>query len=103
MRAVLVIVTSYFSAYVLGGFLAAAADCAWVWITNSSRRYTQAQRDQVLTSARLCDEAIAKIAQIHASVKGLTMRGLTELFANSEKLSGINEELRKQRKVVETH
>lgn len=44
---------TFSAAYILGGFLAAAADCAWAWVTNPCRSLTPAQLDQVLTSVRM--------------------------------------------------
>ena len=51
----------FFAAYVLGGFLAADADCAWAQTTNPCRSLTQAQLNQILTAGSLIDAALAKI------------------------------------------
>lgn len=97
----------FFAVYVCGGFLAAAADCAWARLTNPSRNLTQAQINQVSTSASLINEALAKKAEIITSSQIFTYRGFVELLTNptehERKHSGEIEELRKQNKVIETN
>ena len=70
---------TFFAVYVLGGFLAAAADCAWAGATNPCRSLTQAQYDEILTSARMRDEAVAKFNELRPSN---TWKDLFECFTN---------------------
>ena len=57
---------TFFAVYVLGGFLAAAADCAWARVTNPSRSLrTQAQLDKNLTSFRIVYEACVKLNEFN--------------------------------------
>lgn len=93
---------TFFAVYVFGGFLAAAADCAWARITSPCRSLTQVQLDQVLTSARLINEAQDKATQI-AVLQLSTMRGFVELLTNTGEFPRKSEELKKQRKVIEAH
>ena len=58
----------FFAVYVLGGFLAAAADCVWAQLTNPCRNLTQAQLHDTLTSVRMVDEATAKLTAIFHEV-----------------------------------
>ena len=51
----------FFAVYVLGGFLAAAADCAWAQITNPCRSLTLYRMNQIRTACRLMDAALPKI------------------------------------------
>ena len=97
----------FFAVYVCGGFLAAAADCAWARLTNPSRSLTQAQCVQISTSASLFNEALAKMVKLRASSPIFTIRGFFELLTNPKeferKFSGDLEELRKQQKVADTN
>ncbi len=83
---------TFFAIYVLGGVLAAAADCAWARFTNPCRNLTQAQLEQVLASDRLIDEARTKMAKLSASIQVFSMKALVELLSN--------EEFRKQSEVL---
>ena len=47
---------TFFAVYILGGFLAAAADCAWARATNLCQ--SPIQPNDVLTSVRIINEAI---------------------------------------------
>ena len=94
---------TFFAVYVLGGFLAAAADCTWARITNPCRCITQAELDQNLTFARLINEALHKKAEIIASSQLFTMRGFVRLLTNTGELSWTAEELDKQNKVIKTY
>ena len=98
---------TFFAVYVLGGFLAAAADCAWARFTNPSRGLTQAQIDQVFASAHLYNEALVELANLRASSQIFTMRGIIELFSNpgdfSKKYSRDIEEVKRQSKVIHTY
>ena len=98
---------TFFAVYVCGGFLAAAADCAWARFTNPSRNLTQAQIDQVKTSVSLINQANAKKAEIITSSQTFTYRDFVEFLTNptehERKHSAEIEELRKQIKVIETN
>lgn len=59
----------FFAVYVLGGFLAAAADCAWAQITNPCRSLTQAQLKQIHTAYRLIHTASAKMIDSFPNVE----------------------------------
>ena len=97
----------FFAVYVCGGFIAAAADCAWARLTNPSPSLTQAQLDQVFTSASLVKEALAEKAKIRIASQVFTMRGLVEVLTDpkeyNRKHSGELEELNKLNKVIETN
>lgn len=75
---------TFFAVYVLGGFLAATADCAWAQITNPCRNFSQAQCDEASTSASLINDASAEIARLSASSRVYTIRGFGKLLINSE-------------------
>ncbi|CAF9939138.1 MAG: hypothetical protein ALECFALPRED_007990 [Alectoria fallacina] len=98
---------TFFAVYLLRGFLAAAADCAWARVTNPSRGLTQAQIDQVFASAPLYNEALVEMAKLRASSQILTMRGIIELFSNpgdfSSKYSRDIEEAKRQSQVINTY
>lgn len=93
---------TFFVVYVLGGFLAAAADCAWARVTNPCRSITQAQLQQIHASARLINAANAKVAQILASLGISTIKDLIKLLFDPRDLSKDLEEVKKQRKVIDT-
>ena len=86
---------TFFAAYILGGFLAAAAVCAWAWLTNQCRSLPPAQLDQVLTSVRMSNEAIAKQVKLITSSEGSIMKRIVESLKN--------EEIRRQNKVIITY
>ena len=91
---------TFFAVYVIGGFLAAAADCAWARFSNPCRRLTQAQVVQYNTSAILCKKASTKYQEILVSSKVFTMRGFRELLAHPWNfLTGYGEELERQYKL----
>ena len=90
---------TFFAVYVLGGFLAATADCAWAQITKPCRNFSRAQCDEASTSASLINDASAEIARLSASSRVYTIRGFGKLLINSEDF----EELKRQCKVVETY
>ena len=75
---------TFFAVYVLGGFLAAAADCAWAQATNPCQSLTQAQHDQILTSVRIINDATAKLTELLSSWKGF-VEGLVRLIRRTEK------------------
>ncbi len=85
----------FFAIYVLGGLLAAAADCAWARFTNPCRSLTKAQLRQVLASDRLIDEARTKMAKLSASIQVFSMKALVELLSS--------EEFRRQSEVLTTY
>lgn len=97
---------TFFIVYVCGGFLAAAADCAWARFTNPTRNFTQAQIVQVNTSVSLVNAALAKKAEIITSQTS-TYRDFAEFLTNlaerDRKYSGEIEEYKKQTKVIETN
>lgn len=98
---------TFFAVYVCGGFLAAAADCGWARLTNSSQNLTQVQLEHILTSVGLVNEASAQIAKIRISSQIFTIRSLIEFLTNPKefdrKFSGDLEEISKQVKVIETN
>ena len=69
---------TFFVVYVLGGFLAAAADCAWARFTNPCRNPTQAQIDQINTSVCLINEAGTKLARLSPVLQISTMKDLVK-------------------------
>lgn len=91
---------TFYVVYVLGGFLAAAADCPWARVTNPCRSITQAQLDHVLTSVRLVNQAHVKL---RASPFNFTMRGFIDLLNNPRDLSKDIEEVKNQKKVLDMH
>ena len=75
---------TFFAVYVFGGFLAVAADCAWARATNPCQSLTQAQHDEMLTSARIIDEANAKLIELRSSSEIYTWKGFVECLTNLE-------------------
>lgn len=55
---------TFFGVYVLGGFLAAALDCAWARMINPSRSLTPAEQYEVSKYARLALEAHVKLTEL---------------------------------------
>ena len=73
---------TFFAVYVLGGFLAAAADCAWARVTNPCRSLTQAQHDEILTTVRVIDEAAAKFSELRSSLQLFTWKAFVKFWTN---------------------
>lgn len=91
-----------FAVYVGGGFLAAAADCAWARLTNPCRNFTQAQLDQGPTLHRLLTETRAK--QIKTNFRSfLTMKGLNEIQTNKGDIADDYKEWRRLGEINEKH
>ena len=74
---------TFFAVYVLGGFLAAAADCAWARVTNPCQSLTQVQHDEILTTTvRVIDEATAKFNELRSSLKLFTWKAFVKFWTN---------------------
>ena len=73
---------TFFAVYVLGGFLAAAADCEWARVTNSCRSLTQLQIDQIDTTVCLINEAMAKMARLCPVLQISTMTDLVKYLTD---------------------
>ena len=84
---------TFFAVYVFGGFLAAAADCAWARLTSPYWSVTQAQLDQTLASIRLFAEAQTKINEFD-TLSLLTMRGKKEILTKKGDVVEVKEVLR---------
>lgn len=100
---------TFFAVYVLGGFLAAAADCAWANATNPCRSLTQARHAEILTSIRIRNEAVAKFIELRSSWQMYTWKGFFECFTNPkdciEKLrkDPVQKELGRQQEIILKH
>ena len=95
---------TFFAVYVLGGFLAAAADCAWAQATNPCQSLTQAQHDEILTSARIINEATAKLTELISS----SWKGFVESLTNPEALKKlakdpVQKERRRLQAIIRKH
>ena len=90
---------TFFAVYVIGGFLAAGADCAWARATNPCRSITVAQIRQNNTLTRLINEANAKRTSLKSQV--FSMEGLFELLTNLESFVGKLEEIIKHEEFIQ--
>ena len=90
---------TFFAVYVLGGFLAAAVDCAWAWVMNPCQNLTQAQRDEISTSVRMIDEAVAKLNELKSSRQPFTWKFYVENLTNTELRSQVRI-IQEQRPVI---
>ena len=89
----------FFAVYVLGGFLAAAADCVWAQLTNPCRSLTQAQLNDTLTSVRMVDEATAKLTAISHEV--WTKISFENPQENPQALVKASDEMKRQREIID--
>lgn len=93
---------TFFAVYVCGGFLAAAADCAWARLTNPCRNFTQAQLDQCSTFDRLLTEARAKLVKINP-FSFFTEKGLNEIRTNKGDIAEDYKEFQRLKGVIDKH
>ena len=78
---------TFFAVYILGGFLAAVADCAWARVTNPCQSLTQAQHDELSMSARIFNEAAAKSIELISSSQLITWKGFVEKLTNPKEFN----------------
>lgn len=93
---------TFFAVYVCGGFLAAAADCAWAQLTNPCRNFTQAQVDQCSRSHHLITETRAKVVKINR-FSFFTEKGLNEIRTNKGDIAEDHKEFQRLIKVLKTN
>ena len=89
---------TFFTVYVIGGFLAVAADCAWARATSPCRSITVAQILQNHTLSRLINEANAKRTTLKSQV--FSKKGLVELLTNPESFVEKLEEIIKHQDLI---
>ena len=100
---------TFFAVYVLGGFLAAAADCAWARVINPCQSITQAQLDEILTTVRVIDEATAKFNELRSSLKLFTWKSFVKFWTDPreffEKLAKdpVHKESKRQLEIINEH
>ena len=96
---------TFCTVYVIGGFFAAAADCAWAQATNPCRSITVAQIRQNNISCQLINEAIAKRSTLETTLVSqvFTSTGLIELLADPRNYLEKYEEIKKYVDFISKH
>ena len=91
---------TFCTVYVIGGFFAAVADCAWAQATNPCRSLTVAQIRQNNISCRLINEAIVKVT---FASQLFSKKGLIELWTNRRNFVEKYKEITKHADFVSEH
>ncbi len=93
---------TFFVVYVLGGFLAVVADCAWTRVTNPCRSFTQAQFRQAQTWFHLVEDAIDKRTKLLLTM--YTRKGFDEILTNTGDWANFKaKELKEQKRLFEKY
>ena len=96
---------TFCTVYVIGGFFAAVADCAWAQATNPCRSLTVAQIRQNNISCRLINEAKVKVTTLEITFASqlFSKKGLIELWTDPRNFVEKNKEITKHADFVSEH